>query len=196
MSNRGVREYEGANSRNVQSQDEAFGKSLPLYRTAMTMFANAICDLNSSGSPRLEAMEWLVNGDNGLAQAKEFADWIARFHQASLSLDSELAQELAKTKVLVLEGGRVVTVADMTNTAETLNWLHEAAGIHQDSHCSPVLSNTAEGRVCRSRSAALMQSAYLGVSNSVRQHLDKRHENTPQANQHRSLSSNLPSLSA
>lgn len=158
----------------VQHQAEAFRKALPMYRFAMSNCASGITDLNTAGSARLDAMKWWANMDEGLAQPKEFALWISRFHQAALSLDPGLRDKLAQINVLSMEGGRSAKVGDMVDPQITLELLHEAAGIHLSPDGQHVVANSGEARVCRSRCMFLVQSACQGVCNGVRQFLDQR----------------------
>lgn len=163
-----------ANRQEVQHQAEAFHKALPMYRIAMSMCANAITDLNTAGSSRLASMKWWTNRDDGLAQPKEFADVISRVHRAALSLDPELAGKLGDITVLSMEGGRRAKVADMVDAQNTLELLHEAAGIHLSPDGQHIVANSGEARVCRSRCMFSVLSACQGVSNGVRQFLDQR----------------------
>lgn len=161
-------------AKGVESQSKMFGDSLKLYRVAMTVFSKAMSDLNFNGSPRLDAMNWWVSRDAGLLQPEELSSWVARYHAAALSVDTELAQRLASIQVGSLEGGRKFHASDLSNPEQTLSLLREAAGVFDDSVEGPLLANTAEVRIARARTSQMLQTASIEISNSVTQFLDQR----------------------
>lgn len=168
----------------IQHQQEAFEKSLPMYRMAMQICASAITDLNTAGSPRLEAMKWWCSQDQGLAQPEVMADVISRFHFAALSLSADMRERLSDVQVLNIGGGQVATVADLTNKEKTLSLLRQAAGIELSADNDHVLSNTGEARVGRARCMFGAQTACLKVTNEIQRYYGLRNT-TPEQSKNR-----------